>query len=200
MMLPQGWASLVASRVIAASSTPPTLHGLVGIASSLAGFGCIIALSIKSGAASDFIVPPATIEAFPPPSHTLLTFGRVLIVPSLMEELIWRVALLPHPAQVNGMLLSAPKALLLLLGVNTCFALYHVLGGYILDYTSCDNTNALRLFQKPAFLVTAFMLGGACTFSYYLAGGALFAPVLVHAIPVTLWLTYFWWRRCIKTQ
>lgn len=185
-MLPQAWASLVASRVVAASTTLPSISGVVGITASLTGFGFITALTIKSGAASDFIIPPSSHEELPSISHTILTFGRVLIVPSLAEELIWRVALLPHP-QVDGLLLAS-KSLPQLLGVNTCFALYHVLGGYVLEYTTGRSG---AVIQKPSFLFLAFCLGGACTGSYYMAGCALYAPVLVHAIPVTLWLTFF---------
>jgi predicted Abi (CAAX) family protease len=185
-MVPQ-WSSVVASRIVSASTTPLTINGIIGVASSLSGFGLFASVFIASGATSDFIISPLR-EDYKSPTfaNVACTFGRVLVIPSLLEEVVWRVALLPHP-RFDGVKMAP---LPLLLSVNTCFALYHFLGGYLLQYTT-TRSKALETFEKPAFLSLAFMLGVACTWSYYASGGALMAPVLVHAIPVTLWLCCF---------
>lgn len=193
MMMPQ-WATLVASRIVAASTTPPSVQGMIGVAEGLAGFGVCAAVSMKSGATSDFIISPAWDGDEPSFSHTLRTFGRVLIIPSLVEEVLWRVALLPHPI-VDGVKFAP---LPLAFGATTCFSLYHVVGGHLLS--KAGRPGAVVVFQRPAFLLLAFFLGGACTYSYYIAGGALYAPVLVHAIPVTLWLTYFGGEDVLKAS
>jgi len=179
---------------VAASCTPPSIHGMLRVAQGLAGFGVCTAVAVKSGATSDFIILEQQREEAPSISHLVLTFGRVLIVPSLVEEVVWRVALLPHPLVDKVTLAPLP----LVLGVTTCYSLSHVIGGHLLQYTG--RPGALAVFQKPAFLLLACCLGGACTFSYYAAGGALYAPILVHAIPVTLWLTYFGGDNVLKAS
>lgn len=80
------------------------------------------------------------------------------------------------------------------MAVNTCFALYT----YHTLLTS--RSAAIEAFQQPAILSLVFMLGGACMLSYYAFGGALLTPVLVNAIPVTMWLSFFGGERVLSEE
>ena len=187
-MVPQ-WASLVGRRIVAASTTPPSVQGMIGIAQGLLGFGiCAAVITTQTtGTPSEFVVWE---EPRPPISHALGTLARVLMVPSLVEEVIWRVAFVPHPAVVDGGVMSSFPRVPQALAVNALFTLSHLVGAHLLQQTG-RRPGAIDVFTKPSFLLLAFGLGGACTFAYVTSGGALYAPVVVHAIPVTLWLAYF---------
>lgn len=201
MLLSPQWTSLVANRIVAASTTPPTTQGLVGVMESLTGFGIFAFLTLKITPPSDdtaIVMFPTTNrqQEHPPLSTIVCTFGRVLIIPSLMEELVWRVALLPHPIMVvvddNIIDANAFLFFLQIVGVNVCFSLHHIVGGAHVLSRLGHRPGALHVFPQPLFLLLAFCIGYCiCTVSYYIAGASLYAPVLVHAVVVTVWLLYF---------
>eukprot|EP00746_Dinoflagellata_sp_MGD_P010199 gnl/MRDRNA2_/MRDRNA2_120984_c0_seq1.p1 gnl/MRDRNA2_/MRDRNA2_120984_c0~~gnl/MRDRNA2_/MRDRNA2_120984_c0_seq1.p1 ORF type:complete len:231 (-),score=21.99 gnl/MRDRNA2_/MRDRNA2_120984_c0_seq1:282-974(-) len=125
-------------------------------------------------------------------ARCLVVFVRCLFVPTLFEECLWRAALTPLP----GELVSDPLSLGLsewlhelwcrVLLANAAFAAYHVLFAPLL--AAVGRTGAIKVFSDPCFLTFSFILGNCCTWSYLRSGGSLLAPVLVHAIPVALWL------------
>lgn len=99
--------------------------------------------------------------------------------PGLFEEMLFRAALLPHPA-VDGSLApwrtwAARQALLPLLA----FVAYHLVN---------PRPQSRAAFSDPAFLAMVSVLGAACTAAYRLSGGSLMAAAVVHWLPVTAWL------------
>ena len=165
-------------RVATAAVVPPTVTGVMAVTQGLAGMGACTTLAIIGGNYTEkFIRVPSTISdanlaALPQ------TLARTLIVPSLVEEVLWRVILQPPGMPLPYMIL-----------VNLAFAGYHVVGSATLAERLEGRQGARAVFSDPTFLMLAFLLGNACSYTYVKAGYALWAPVVTHAIPVTLWLT-----------
>lgn len=105
-------------------------------------------------------------------------FGlRHLVFPALLEELVFRVMLVPHPSEgVAPLLWLAWAALSLLL-----FVLYHPLNALTV-YKAGKPT-----FLRPIFLGLAALLGGVCT-AVYGWTGSLWAIALIHWGVVMVWL------------
>ena len=102
---------------------------------------------------------------------------RLLILPALLEELIFRVLLLPHPTEaVQSHTLGIWLAISLGL-----FVIYHPLNALTL-YPAGNPT-----FLKPAFLALAGLLGLTCSL-VYLQTGSLWLPTLIHWIVVGAWV------------
>jgi len=78
--------------------------------------------------------------------------------------------------------------------VNAAFALYHPIVGNIvwkliplrLGLYSLHRPGVTRVFTDPAFLFLAFVLGSVCSAAYMVSGGALYAPVVIHAVAVAV--------------
>ena len=81
--------------------------------------------------------------------------------------------------------------------VNLTFASYHLLGAELLVRGDVA-PGAQRVFRDPAFLCLAFVLGEACSWAYLRSGGGLYAAVLTHAVPVTLWLELCGGERALR--
>ena len=111
-------------------------------------------------------------------TNMIRTFGRSLLIPSLLEEILWRVILQPPGSSVLRMV-----------GVNVAFSLYHTVGSVFLAERLDGRPGARTVFCNPVFLSLAFVLGNACSWCYVRSGHALWAPVLTHAVVVTIWLT-----------
>ena len=63
----------------------------------------------------------------------------------------------------------------------------------MIQLTSTTRTSigsTIQVFTDPSFLFLSFVLGNVCTYSYIQAGYALYAPVLVHTIAVSIWLSF----------
>ncbi len=102
-----------------------------------------------------------------------------LIAPSLLEEAFWRAALLPHPL-VDGAAASAPATFAL----RSATPLAAFVGMHLVN----PRPESRRVFQDPVFLVMAGSLGAAASFAYWATGGSLAAAVVVHYVPVCVWL------------
>lgn len=110
----------------------------------------------------------------------------LLLSPALIEELIFRVMLLPNP--LNG---PSPSAVLGWAGLSLgAFVLYHPLAGR-LWYPA-----GRHLFDDPRFLSQATLLGLACTIAY-LGTGSLWPPLLIHWLAVVVWLELLDGRRAL---
>ena len=103
-----------------------------------------------------------------------------LFAPAILEEIIFRVLLLPYPASQTLSTNNVCWSILSLL----VFVIYHP-------------ANALTFFPQgketfldPVFLTLAAILGTACTLAYNLSG-SLWLPVLIHWLAVVLWLLCF---------
>jgi len=110
----------------------------------------------------------------------------------------------PHPAlqyqsEVSGSVVATALVDLPLgriLATNLAFALYHpIVAGAasatmnsFLGLDPVNKSGVRQVFRDPTFLFLAFILGNTCSVAYWMAGGALYAPVLVHGVAVAIWL------------
>ncbi|HEY9747832.1 MAG TPA: CPBP family glutamic-type intramembrane protease [Allocoleopsis sp.] len=163
-------ASILLSRVLSALN-PSDLRGWMITVGLLLLYG---AIALPLGFASGFL----QINFWPANwlSCCLLAF-RALLTPALLEELGFRVLLLPHPTVgVAWYIWGGWAALSLLL-----FTLYHPLNAKTL-YKPGATT-----FLNPIFLTLAGLLGLTCT-AVYAITGSLWAIAFVHWVVVLVWL------------
>ena len=102
---------------------------------------------------------------------------RVLLLPALVEEILFRVLPNPHPQEDAGrvgVLMSAGLSL-------AAYVLLHPLA----DLLDSGQTP----FMEPAFLLLAALLGTACLLLYR-RSGSLWPPVALHWLVVVGWLTF----------
>ncbi len=141
----------------------------------LAGFLIVILGSmLLLGFRSDFL----KIEILKAPWKTI---ARILLItfffPTVAEEILFRVLLLPHPAEklsIAAQWLWGSISLVL-------FIVYHPLNA-LTFYPA-----ALTVFKTPIFLVLVALFGIACIISY-LQSGSLWLPVVIHWLCVVVWL------------
>ena len=107
------------------------------------------------------------------PQTIVTTLGIAFIVPALVEETLFRVILLPPPNHPHFYLWASWGLIL--------FILAHPLNA-LLFFPHRKNT-----FFNPHFLALAGLLGLLCTIAYQ-QSESLWLPVLLHWIPVGLWL------------
>jgi hypothetical protein len=50
--------------------------------------------------------------------------------------------------------------------------------------------STIEVFTDPSFLFVTLVLGNVCSYSYIQAGYAIYAPVLIHTVSVSIWLTF----------
>ncbi|MBD2415682.1 abortive phage infection protein [Nostoc calcicola FACHB-389] len=105
---------------------------------------------------------------------------RCFFAPALVEELCFRVFLLPHPSENPNLVewsLSAIVSLLL-------FILYHPFNAKTFFKAGYPT------FINPVFLALASLLGIICTVGYILTG-SLWVIVVIHWAVVVVWLIVF---------
>ncbi|MEH2295901.1 CPBP family glutamic-type intramembrane protease [Nostoc sp.] len=105
---------------------------------------------------------------------------RCLFLPGIVEELFFRVFLLPHPSEISNSFRWPLWAIVSLL----LFFLYHPLNAKIFFKAG------VTTFFNHVFLVLASLLGIICTVAYALTG-SLFVIVLIHWVVVVVWLIVF---------
>ncbi|MEH1767843.1 MAG: CPBP family glutamic-type intramembrane protease [Nostoc sp.] len=105
---------------------------------------------------------------------------RCLFLPAIVEELFFRVFLLPHPSEITNWFRWGFWAIVSLL----LFVLYHPLNAKTFFKAG------ISTFYDPIFLVLAAFLGIICTAAYNLTG-SLFVIVLIHWVVVVVWLIVF---------
>ncbi len=158
------------SRLLGAIA-PPTA---VGWWLTLGAIAVYAAIALPLGFSQGFL-------QFQPWDAPPIAYGvsalKLLLLPALVEELLFRVLLLPYPrAGVTGhtWLLWAIASLI-------AFILYHPLNAKTL-FRAGDPT-----FFDPMFLLLAALLGSVCTGLYFVTGSIL--PItLVHWFAVMVWL------------
>lgn len=110
------------------------------------------------------------------PSSIVLRIAIVAwIAPGLLEELVWRVCLIPHFTEAIEPLTFWFWVILSLI----LFAIYHPLNFFVKHDT----------FKDPIFLLLATLLGIVCTISY-LESGSIWTPTFVHWAIVVVWLSF----------
>jgi predicted Abi (CAAX) family protease len=108
-------------------------------------------------------------------SIVLRIFLVAVLMPGLLEELVWRVVLIPHPTEtIDPSLRWFWVSLSLIL-----FIAYHPLNPWVKHDT----------FKDPIFLVLAALLGIVCTLSY-LESGSIWTPAFIHWAIVVIWLSF----------
>lgn len=103
-----------------------------------------------------------------------------LVSPALLEEALFRGALLPHPRVDPVPAWATPGA----------FALRSAapLAAYVLHHLLNPRPESRAVFSNTSFLGLAGVLGAACSVAYWTTGGSLAAAVVVHWLPVCVWL------------
>lgn len=112
--------------------------------------------------------------------HITLLSLRCLFAPALLEELIFRVFLLPHPSEHSNFLTWSLSAIVSLL----LFIFYHPLNAKTFFKAGYPT------FMQRDFLALATLLGIICTVAYGLTG-SLWVIVCIHWVVVVAWLIMF---------
>ena len=112
--------------------------------------------------------------------HNILLSIRLLVVPSTLEEYLWRVILQPYPTDSSTMGMRVLYCIISTLA----FVAAHPL----LAYTIWTRGN--YVFRDSRFLLLALLLGIACTWAYQLSG-SVWMPVAVHWTAVVAWIVFF---------
>jgi predicted Abi (CAAX) family protease len=165
------WLSTLLRRLTDALFTPLSLRGT---ALTLLVLGGYTALALPLGTRNGFL--PRR-WSFGPARPMLRGMAGLLLMPALTEELVFRVALLPHPLEGAG-LFSGVAWGALSVGL---FVLYHPLAGA--TWYPAGRT----VFRSGSFLGLCGLLGGACVLAYGMTG-SLWAPLLIHWVVVSVWL------------
>ncbi len=114
------------------------------------------------------------------PRATLLTVAcGAILTPALLEEIVFRALLVPHPSES-----VLPQTTILWSGISlVLFIVYHPLNAL----TAYRNGNPT--FMQPTFLILAALLGVACTLTYLLTS-SLWPGVIFHWLVVVVWLLW----------
>ncbi len=169
---------LALPRLMDAFFTPLSPAGLALAALLL---GAYAAIALPLGRRSGFL--PATASALRP-WLLLRRAPALLLSPALVEETLFRGALLPHPLEGLGM---ADTVAWGALSVGL-FVAWHPLAGRLWY------RQGRRLFDDGRFLLLAGLLGVACVVAYQVTG-SIWAPVLIHWLVVLIWLEPLGGRR-----
>jgi predicted Abi (CAAX) family protease len=114
---------------------------------------------------------------WPPALPSVLVVARTLVLSGVVEESVFRVLLQPPGTSLSTILWT-----------NLLFVLYHLVMAVAATKHFLDRPGVVRTFCDPTFLILCFVLGNLCSYSYRQAQYGLWAPVLVHTIPVAIWL------------
>ena len=144
------------------------------------------ALALGLGFSSGFLSGP---WRWPPLRRLLPRAAGLLLLPSLVEELVFRVALLPHPLEGQSRV-SLLAWIALSVGL---FVAYHPLAARLWY------RRARGVFNDPRFLVQCTLLGLACAL-VYVATGSLWSAVLIHWLAVLVWLEPLQGQRLLQPQ
>jgi predicted Abi (CAAX) family protease len=131
-------------------------------------------VSLVEGFRSGFL---QRVWCWPPLGPVLLRAAGYLLMPALLEELLFRALLLPHP--LEGV---PPGSMLAWMALSVgLFVLYHPVAARLWYL------RARTLFDDPRFLLQCALLGLACSLAYGLTG-SLWCAVLIHWLAVVVWL------------
>lgn len=163
------------SRLVEATTTFPTSTGWLISGVILILYGLIaLVWGVKTGFLPSR--PPFSSQSL---STQLRLWVGSLIMPALVEELLFRSLIIPHPQEGVYWL-----TLLLWIGVSLLlFVVYHPLNARTF-YPAGNPT-----FFDPTFLALATLLGIACTCTYSLTG-SIWPGTLIHWLVVAIWLLY----------
>lgn len=110
------------------------------------------------------------------PVELLPLAGRVLLVPALLEETLFRLLPNPHRAEEP----SKAHVWATAVGSVTVYVLVHPLVALLTGINT-------RTFNDPAFLLLVALLGATCLITYRRTG-SLWPAVALHGLVVTGWI------------
>ncbi|CAB9525551.1 Abortive infection protein [Seminavis robusta] len=143
----------------------------------------------------------------PPPPSDLWRPLSAFVVPGLLEEVIWRAALLPTPAAPTTLSTILQHATQTAATINcpTTLTLYKtaltVLAVHVAShpvFSAVAYPRGKQVFGDPRFLFLATIVLGGTTLSYIVSGGSVWAAVLTHGLPVALWRDFFGGERALQ--
>jgi predicted Abi (CAAX) family protease len=119
--------------------------------------------------------------------HNLRSLAHLFLLPALVEEILFRVLLIPHPIETAS---------------STDFYLWSIIS--LILFIIYHPLNALTLYPqgKPTFmdwrfLTLAGLLGIVCTLAYGMTG-SIWLSVLIHWVVVWCWLKLFGGEECLS--
>ncbi len=173
--------STIVLRLWAGISTLPTISGWLWGLGLLIGYGIIACVF---GVWSGFLTIDYRLDKSK--WQNLLSLGHLFLLPALVEEILFRVLLIPHPIET----VTSTDTWLWSIISLFLFIMYHPL-------------NALTLYPqgKPTFmdwrfLTLAGLLGIVCT-SIYSMTGSIWLSVMIHWVAVWCWLKLFGGEKCL---
>lgn len=159
------------AKRLAIAVAAPSWTGGGGVLMGLLVYG---AIALPYGFRSGFLRP---YNAIANPVQGVLIVIKILFLPALLEEVFFRVFLLPHP--MEGVPLGQWWAWAMLsLGL---FVLYHLLSAATVYPT------AKKTFSDKRFLILMTWLGLVLTVAYRITG-SLWVITAIHWVVVVLWL------------
>ncbi len=162
---------VVLPRLMDAYFAPLTVRGLALGALLLGGYATV---ALALGRGTGFL--PAQ-RARLRPMVVVRQAIVLLLTPSLIEETLFRAALMPHPLEGLGVWDSLSWGALSV----GLFVAWHPLAGRLWY------PKGRHLFDDGRFLLLASLLGVVCVIAY-LATGSIWPPVLIHWLVVLIWL------------
>ena len=136
----------------------------------------IAAVAIFYGRQSGFLTARFSVDN---PIKAVFNLIKLFFIPSLLEELIFRVGLLPHPTEG----IPTPRWLAWAALSIGLFVLYHVVFSWL-------RPQARAVLSDRRFLLIVFWVGIVLTTLYGLTGSML-AVTVVHWVVVVCWLYGF---------
>jgi predicted Abi (CAAX) family protease len=161
-------------RVVAALTTIPDRRAW---GRCVLAYGVFLICALPVGLLTGLLHPSVPHIA---PAVVLSTSAIAFVHPAFVEELIFRVLLLPREAASIGrgrLIASAASALVLYLAA-------HPLNSMLF------RPQLRSLFESPAYLSLAALLGVTCTAAYWISR-SIWPPVLIHWLTVIAWLYLF---------
>jgi predicted Abi (CAAX) family protease len=156
----------VIAKIRAALLTFPTAKGWL---ETFLLFTLFAVVAVPVTSSSNFLNSAIPIKTWLP---ILVT---TFFVPALLEELVWRVLLVPKPQSKYFWQVGIVVLLL--------YVLSHPLGAWLFRPTARD------VFYTPAFLLLAALLGLVCL-AAYARTKSLWASVVIHWFVVIIWLLF----------
>jgi predicted Abi (CAAX) family protease len=162
------WLAL--GRVARAFSTLPGRQDWIEAGVMLAAFALVaLVIGLPTGRLT---LGLASIPLSQIPAFLLVAF----LAPSLVEEIVFRVLLIPHPKEEVALVWRVGWAALALV----LFVVYHPINGFLFL------GGAEPMLYDATFLGLAALLGLVCTISY-MRSGSIWPAILMHWISVVAW-------------
>ncbi len=163
--------STIIMRLWAGVMALPSLTGWLSILAWLIGY---ILLALAIGWRSGFL----TVDRREPIWDR--SIGYLFLMPALVEEIVFRLLLIPHPIELTG----SKNIYLWMIISLALFIIYHPLNALTLHKPGNPT------FMDWRFLCLTGLLGIVCTI-VYLTTGSIWGAVVIHWLVVVGWLKLF---------